>query len=51
MARYLGPKDKLSRREGTDLFLMRERRALGDKAKFAYNPSQHGQHSGAATPD
>ena len=34
MARYLGPKAKLSRREGTDLFLKSARRPIGDKAKF-----------------
>ena len=34
MARYLGPKAKLSRREGTDLFLKSARRAISDKAKF-----------------
>jgi small subunit ribosomal protein S4 len=33
VARYLGPKAKLSRREGTDLFLKSARRAIGDKAK------------------
>ena len=35
MARYLGPKAKLSRREGTDLFLKSARRSLADKAKSA----------------
>ncbi len=34
VARYLGPKAKLSRREGTDLFLKSARRAISDKAKF-----------------
>ena len=38
MARYLGPKAKLSRREGTDLFLKSARRAIGDKANSI--PSQ-----------
>ena len=33
MARYLGPKAKLSRREGTDLYLKSARRAISDKAK------------------
>ena len=34
MARYIGPKAKLSRREGTDLFLKSARRSISDKAKF-----------------
>jgi small subunit ribosomal protein S4 len=34
VARNLGPKAKLSRREGTDLFLKSARRAIGDKAKL-----------------
>ena len=34
MARYLGPKAKLSRREGTDLFLKSAHRRIGDQAKF-----------------
>ena len=51
MARYLGPKAKLSRREGTDLFLKSARRAIGDKAKFESKPGQHGRTSGARTSD
>ena len=51
MARYLGPKAKLSRREGTDLFLKSARRAIGDKAKFDSKPGQHGCTSGARTSD
>ncbi len=51
MARYLGPKAKLSRREGTDLFLTSARRAIGDKAKFDSKPGQHGRTSGARTSD
>ena len=51
MARYLGPKAKLSRREGTDLFLKSARRAIGDKAKFDSKPGQHGRTSGARTSD
>ena len=51
MARYLGPKAKLSRREGTDLFLKSARRSIGDKAKFASKPGQHGRTSGARTSD
>ena len=46
MARLLGPKAKLSRREGTDLFLKSARRAIGDKAKFESKPGQHGRTSG-----
>ena len=51
MARYLGPKAKLSRREGTDLFLKSARRAIGDKAKFDSKPGQHGRTSAARTSD
>ena len=51
MARYLGPKAKLSRREGTDLFLKSARRSINDKAKFDSKPGQHGRTSGARTSD
>ena len=51
MARYLGPKAKLSRREGTDLFLKSARRAVSDKAKFDSKPGQHGRTSGSRTSD
>ncbi len=51
MARYLGPKAKLARREGTDLFLKSARRPIGDKAKFDSKPGQHGRTSGARTSD
>lgn len=51
MARYLGPKAKLSRREGTDLFLKSARRSISDKAKFDTKPGQHGRTSGARTSD
>ena len=51
MARYLGPKAKLSRREGTDLFLKSARRPIGDKAKFESKPGQHGRTSGSRTSD
>ena len=51
MARYLGPKAKLSRREGTDLFLKSARRAIGDKCKFEAKPGQHGRTSGSRTSD
>ena len=42
MARYLGPKCKLSRREGTDLFLKSARRPLDSKCKLESRPGQHG---------
>ena len=51
MARYLGPKAKLSRREGTDLFLKSARRAISDKSKFESKPGQHGRTSGSRTSD
>ena len=51
MARYLGPKGKLSRREGTDLFLKSARRSIQDKAKFDSKPGQHGRTSGQRTSD
>ncbi|BAK75224.1 ribosomal protein S4 [Pseudogulbenkiania sp. NH8B] len=42
MARYIGPKCKLARREGTDLFLKSARRALDSKCKLDSIPGQHG---------
>ena len=51
MARYLGPKAKLSRREGADLFLKSARRALSDKCKLDSKPGQHGRTSGSRTSD
>jgi small subunit ribosomal protein S4 len=42
MARYIGPKCKLSRREGTDLFLKSGVRSLDDKCKMETVPGQHG---------
>ncbi|MEQ6290997.1 30S ribosomal protein S4 [Vogesella sp. GCM10023246] len=42
MARYTGPKCKLARREGTDLFLKSARRALDSKCKLDTAPGQHG---------
>jgi len=42
MARYLGPKCKLSRREGVDLFLKGRGRALDTKCKLDKTPGQHG---------
>jgi small subunit ribosomal protein S4 len=51
VARYLGPKAKLARREGTDLYLKSARRAISDKAKFDSKPGQHGRTSGSRTSD
>lgn len=42
MARYIGPKCKLARREGTDLFLKSARRSLDSKCKLESAPGQHG---------
>lgn len=42
MARYIGPKCKLSRREGTDLFLKSGVRALDSKCKAETPPGVHG---------
>jgi len=46
MARYLGPKCKLARREGTDLFLKSGVRALDSKCKAETIPGQHGARRG-----
>jgi len=51
VARYVGPKAKLSRREGTDLFLKSARRSLDSKCKLDTKPGQHGIKSGARTSD
>jgi small subunit ribosomal protein S4 len=51
VARYTGPKAKLSRREGTDLFLKSARRGLDSKCKLDSKPGQHGRTSGARTSD
>jgi small subunit ribosomal protein S4 len=51
VARYTGPKAKLARREGTDLFLKSARRSLADKCKLDSKPGQHGRTSGARTSD
>ncbi len=42
MARYLGPKCKLSRREGADLMLKSRARSLDSKCKLDKVPGQHG---------
>ena len=46
MARYLGPKLKLSRREGTDLFLKSGVRSFESKCRADSAPGQHGQRRG-----
>lgn len=46
MARYLGPKCKLSRREGTDLFLKSGVRALDSKCNTETAPGMHGARRG-----
>jgi small subunit ribosomal protein S4 len=51
VARYIGPKAKLSRREGTDLFLKSARRSLDSKCKLDVKPGQHGVKSGQRTSD
>ncbi|OOZ42773.1 30S ribosomal protein S4 [Solemya elarraichensis gill symbiont] len=43
MARYIGPKCKLSRREGTDLGLKSRVRALDSKCNMEKVPGQHGE--------
>jgi len=42
MARYIGPKLKLSRREGTDLLLKSGVRPIDSKCKIDTPPGQHG---------
>ena len=52
MARYLGPKLKLSRREGVDLNLKSARRSFESKVKdVGSKPGQHGKISGARMSD
>lgn len=46
MARYLGPKLKLSCREGTDLFLKSGVRAIDTKCKIDNAPGVHGARRG-----
>ena len=46
MARYIGPKCKLARREGTDLFLKSARRSIDSKCKIDTAPGQHGANRG-----
>lgn len=49
MARYIGPKCKLSRREGVDLELKSGIRALDTKCKLEQAPGQHGAKRGRMT--
>lgn len=42
MARYIGPKCKISRREGSDLMLKSRVRALDSKCNMEKAPGQHG---------
>jgi len=49
MARYLGPSCKLSRREGTDLFLKSRGKTLEGKCKLDQPPGQHGQRRGRSS--
>ncbi|QTR46208.1 30S ribosomal protein S4 [Thiothrix litoralis] len=44
MARYIGPTCKLSRREGTDLFLKSRSVSLEKKCKLDKVPGQHGEN-------
>ena len=46
MARYFGPKCKISRREGTDLMLKSRARPLDSKCKIDKLPGQHGDKRG-----
>jgi len=46
MARYLGPTCKLSRREGTDLYLKSGVRPLDSKCKHETAPGMHGVRRG-----
>ena len=46
MARYIGPKLKLSRREGADLNLKSPARAIDSKCKLEQKPGQHGAAAG-----
>ena len=45
MARYLGPKCKLSRREGVDLFLKSRARPIESKCQIDKPPGEHGMRS------
>ena len=49
MARYIGPKLKLSRREGTDLFLKSAVKAIDKKCHIDTIPGQHGERKARST--
>jgi len=49
MARYIGPKCKLMRREGTDLFLKSGIRPIESKCKIDQPPGVHGARRGRVT--
>ena len=49
MARYIGPKCKLMRREGTDLFLKSGVRSLESKCKIDQPPGVHGARRARVT--
>ena len=49
MARYLGPKCRLSRREGTDLGYKSGVRSIEDKCKLERPPGVHWQRRGRST--
>ena len=49
MARYTGPKNKLARREGEDLFLLSGVRPLESKCNAKSKPGQHGANKGRLT--
>jgi small subunit ribosomal protein S4 len=51
VARYIGPKCKLSRREGVDLNLKSARRSFDSKCTADAKPGQHGRTSGARLSD
>lgn len=51
MAKYMGPKCKLARREGTDLFLKSGVRPIDQKCKLDQPPGQHGQRRGGRISD
>ncbi len=51
MARYTGPKEKLARREGSDLNLKSAVRSFDTKCKAKSRPGQHGATSGARLSD
>ena len=51
MARYIGPKCKLSRRQGVDLFLKSRARPIESKCQLEKPPGQHGEGRGRRLSD